>query len=169
MCQRARGLCALSAPAHLYVRLRPRLVVSSLAWTEHDSGHTTATCKRCRSFVVTSYAVDLDILPANDGDPAWTLTHNAVVVTADPGQMPLSLGPSVSGHHQPDGRAQWAEKDRAPADDTKTDDQIKAHVAYAFGRWAQCLPLEVSICATRTERLFSTDSVSGLHHAPHPC
>ncbi|AVK75185.1 hypothetical protein pqer_cds_763 [Pandoravirus quercus] len=78
----------------VYARFRPRRIytracglvssLSSLAWTEHDSGHTTATCKRCRSFVVTSYAVDLDILPANDGDPAWTLTHNAVVVTADP-------------------------------------------------------------------------------------
>ncbi|AJF97417.1 hypothetical protein TW95_gp0683 [Pandoravirus inopinatum] len=170
-CASERAVYARFQPQHVYA-CECGLVspLSSLTWTQSecdDSGYKRANCKRCRSFVTAS-PPDLGLLPADDGDPAWTLTHNAVIITADPGRMPLSVGPSVSDHHRPGGRAQWAEKNRAPADDAKTDDQIKAWVAYAFGRAAQWLPLETSICATRTERLFSTNYISGLRHTPCP-
>ncbi|AGO84848.1 hypothetical protein psal_cds_816 [Pandoravirus salinus] len=170
-CASERAAYAHFRPQHVYT-CNCGLVspLSALAWSasHYDTGYARAKCKQCRSVVTASYMSDLDELPAGDGDPAWTPTHNAVVLTADPRQMPLSVGPSVSGHHRPGGRAKWAEKNRAPADDAKTDDQIKAWVAYAFGRSARWLPLDVFVCATRADRLFSVDHISGLRHTPRP-
>lgn len=170
-CASERASYAHFRPQHVYAcgcgLVSP---LSALAWSasHYDTGYARAKCKQCRSVVTASHTSDLDELPATNGDPAWTSTHNAVVLTADPRRMPLSVGPSVSGRHRPGGRAKWAEQNRAPADDAKTDDQIKAWVAYAFGRSARWLPLDTFVCATRGDRLFSVDHVSGLRHTPRP-